>query len=59
MINYFFFQSRIVKGNNSLKEPRAYSIATSRRSPAELDVSRDIGTPMPFPIPQNNLEAVE
>ena len=33
-----FYQSRIVKGLNSLKEPRAYLIATSRGSPAELDV---------------------
>ena len=33
-----FNQSRIVEGNNSSKELRAYSIATSRGSPAELDV---------------------
>ena len=32
--------SRIVKWNNSLKEPRAYSTATSRGSPAELQVFR-------------------
>ena len=35
-----FYQSRIVKGNYSLKEPRAYSIATSPGSPAEVDVFR-------------------
>ena len=33
-----FNQSRILEGNNSSKELRAYSIATSRGSPAELDV---------------------
>ena len=40
MINEFLYKSRIVKWNNSLKEPRAHSIATSRGSPAELDVFR-------------------
>ena len=40
MMNKLFYQSRIVKGNSSFKEPRAHSIATSRGSPAELDVFR-------------------
>ena len=41
MINFkFFYQSWIVKGNNSLKETRAYSIATPRGFPAELDAFR-------------------
>ena len=40
MVNYLFYQSRIVKGNNSIKELRAYSIATSWGSPAEVDVFR-------------------
>ena len=40
MVNELFYQSRIVKGNDSTKEPRAYSIAPSRGSSAEVDVFR-------------------
>ena len=35
-----FYQSRIIKGNNSLKEQRAHSSATSRGFPQELNVFR-------------------
>ena len=42
MINqlFYMYQSRIVKGINTMKERRAYSIATSWGSPAEVDVCR-------------------
>ena len=40
MITRLFYQSWIVKGNISLKKPRAYSIATSPGSLVELDILR-------------------